>query len=108
MVKSKQSKQRAWTKEEVRLLRALAKQKITAASIARTLNRSLESTKKKASRLGIPLGKVRRWTEDDLRRLKALAKKRQPLTRIARTLHRTVFAVERVASINGISPDFRK
>jgi hypothetical protein len=74
MTKSKRSKQRAWTQKEIRRLTALAKQKMSAAIVARALHRSLDSTKKKASRLGVPLGTAkRRWTQGDLRRLKVLA-----------------------------------
>jgi hypothetical protein len=84
MTKSKRSKQRAWTQKEIRRLTALAKQKMSAAIVARALHRSLDSTKKKASRLGVPLGTAkRRWTQGDLRRLKVLAKRKRSLPYIA-------------------------
>ena len=56
MAKKKPSRQRLWTKDEVRELRALAKQRLTTAIIALRLKRSLDSTKRKASVLGVPLG----------------------------------------------------
>lgn len=109
MVKSKRSKQRAWTDKEIRRLTALARQKMSAAAVARALRRSLDSTKKKASRLGVPLGTAkRRWTEGDLRRLKMLAKRRRSLPYIARSLGRTIFATEKAASVNRISLDLRQ
>jgi len=109
MTKSKRSKQRAWTQKEIRRLTALAKQKMSAAIVARALHRSLDSTKKKASRLGVPLGTAkRRWTQGDLRRLKVLAKRKRSLPYIARSLGRTVFATEKAASVNHISLDLRQ
>lgn len=108
MTKSKRSKQRAWSQKEIRRLTALAKQKMSAATVARALSRSLDSTKKKASRLGVPLGTAkRRWTQGDLRRLKMLAKRKRSLPYIARSLGRTVFATEKAASVNRISLDLR-
>jgi len=69
----------------------------------------LDSTKKKASRLGVPLGTAkRRWTEGDLRRLKTLAKRRRSLPFIAKSLGRTIFATEKAASVNRISLDLRQ
>src|SRR6476659_4953203 len=80
MTKSKRSKQRAWTQKEIRRLTALAKQKMSAAIVARALHRSLDSTKKKASRLGVPLGTAkRRWTQGDMRRFNVLAKRKRSL-----------------------------
>lgn len=95
MAKKKPSRQRLWTKDEVRELRALAKQRLTAAIIARRLKRSLDSTKRKASVLGVPLGAAVRWTKDDLQKLRSLAAKKQPLPTIARALKRTQAAIER-------------
>jgi hypothetical protein len=108
MAKNKSSRQRIWTKDEVRQLKALAKQKLPAAKIARRLKRSLHSTKKKASMLGVPLGAAARWTKDDVRRLRSLAKKKQPLANIARTLKRTISATEKMASNFRISLDMRE
>jgi serine/threonine-protein kinase RIO1 len=109
MVKRKLPKQRTWTNSEVRRLKSLAKQNISAPRVARALHRSLDSTKKKASRLSIALGTAKRpWTAAELRQLKALAKKRRPLPSIAKSLGRTVFATEKVASIHHVSLDFRK
>jgi hypothetical protein len=103
----KASRQRTWTREEEAQLRSLAKQKLPAALIARRLRRSLHSTKKKASNLGVPLGAVARWSEHDLRQLKLLAKQKQPVERIARALNRTTLATEKMASNYGISLDTR-
>jgi hypothetical protein len=108
MAKMKPSKQRIWTKDEIRQLRALAKQKSPAAMIARRLKRSLDSTKKKASMLGVPLGTAARWTEDDLRKLTTLAKRKQPLANIARALKRTKSATQKMASNFGVSLDMRE
>jgi hypothetical protein len=107
MAKRTASAQQNWTTQEVRQLRSLAKQKMPAARIARTLDRSLDSTKHKASRLGLSLGAREPWTADDVKRLRALAKQRKPVPAIAKALKRTVFAVERAASIHRVSLDFR-
>jgi hypothetical protein len=66
--KRKSFKPRIWTKDEIRQLRVLASQRLSAAVIARRLKRSLDSTKKKASNLGMPLGVAVRWTDGELRR----------------------------------------
>jgi hypothetical protein len=89
-------------------LRVLAKQKLPAAVVARRLKRSLHSTKKKASMLGVPLGEAARWSKDDLRMLRTLAKEKQPVARIARALNRTEAATEKMASNYGISLDMRR
>ncbi len=108
MAKLKPFRQRLWTKGEICQLRVLAKQKLAAAIIARRLKRSLDSTKKKASMLGVPLGTAARWTKDDLRKLKTLAKKKQPLANIAKDLKRTISATEKMASKRGISLNMRE
>ena len=54
MVK-KVSKRRQWTKKHVRKLKKLAKKKIPAASIAKTLKRSEGATRQKAFTLGLSL-----------------------------------------------------
>ena len=54
MVK-KVSKRRQWTTEHVRKLKKLAKKKIPAASIAKTLKRSEGATRQKAFTLGLSL-----------------------------------------------------
>ena len=107
MATKKSSRQRIWTNGEIRQLRGLAKQKLPAAAVARRLKRSLDSTKKKASNLGIRLGAVARWTPDDLRRLKSLAKTKRSVGDIARALKRTEAATEKMASNFGVSLDFR-
>src|SRR6476660_5485615 len=99
MTKSKRSKQRAWTQKEIRRLTALAQQKMSAAIVARALHRSLDSTKKKASRLGVPLGTAnRRCTQGDLRRLKLLAKRKRSLPYIASFFFKDAAATEKAAS----------
>jgi hypothetical protein len=52
---AKKSKRRAWTKEDVRTLKTLAKKKTRAASIARTLKRTEGSTRQKAFGMGLSL-----------------------------------------------------
>ena len=51
----KVSKRRQWTKKHVRKLKKLAKKKIHAASIAKTLKRSEGATRQKAFTLGLSL-----------------------------------------------------
>jgi hypothetical protein len=52
---AKKSKRRAWTKDEVRTLKAHAKKKKRAASIARTLKRTEGATRQKAFSIGLSL-----------------------------------------------------
>jgi hypothetical protein len=52
---AKKSKRRAWTSEQVRMLKALAKKKRRAASIARTLKRTEGATRQKAFSIGLSL-----------------------------------------------------
>ena len=47
---------RRWTKEDVRVLKALAREKRKTSVIARTLRRSVGATHQKAMRLGVKLG----------------------------------------------------
>ena len=54
MVK-KRSKRRAWTKEDVRTLKTLARKKTHAARIAKTLKRTVGATRYKAFSLGLSL-----------------------------------------------------
>ena len=49
-------KRRPWTKEDVRTLKTLAREKTKTASIARKLKRSVDATRQKASVLGVTLG----------------------------------------------------
>jgi len=98
MVKSRQrrpssarrraSRQRLWTQDELRRLSSLAKRKFPVAQVARALRRSLYSTKKKASRLGLSLGADDCWSVREARELRALAKRGKPVSYIALTLHR--------------------
>jgi len=55
----KTTKLRPWTKEDVRSLKALAREKAKTMVIARKLKRSVQATYQKASALGVTLG-VRR------------------------------------------------
>jgi hypothetical protein len=52
---AKKSKRRAWTTENIRILKSLAKRKTRAARIAKTLNRSEGATRQKAFSLGLSL-----------------------------------------------------
>jgi hypothetical protein len=54
------TKLRAWTKEDVRTLKTLARQKVKTTVIARKLKRSVGATHQKAMRLGVTLGPTRR------------------------------------------------
>jgi hypothetical protein len=49
-------KLRGWTKEDVRTLKTLAREKKKTTMIARTLKRSVGATYQKASQLGVTLG----------------------------------------------------
>ena len=53
-------KLRPWTKEDVRTLKTLAREKTRTTVIARKLKRSLGATHQKAMRLGVTLGGGRR------------------------------------------------
>jgi hypothetical protein len=49
-------KRRPWTKEDVRTLEALAREKTGTTLIARKLKRTPEATYQRASKLGVTLG----------------------------------------------------
>jgi hypothetical protein len=49
-------KLRPWTKEDVRTLKTLAKEKRKTTAIARTLKRTVGATYQQARRLGVSLG----------------------------------------------------
>ena len=51
----KNSKRREWTTDDIRSLKALARQKTPARKIARTLKRSEGATRQKAFSLGVSL-----------------------------------------------------
>ena len=53
-------KLRPWTKEDVRTLKTLAREKTKTTVIARKLKRSVGATHQKAMRLGVMLGRGRR------------------------------------------------
>jgi hypothetical protein len=52
---AKKSKRRAWTTDDVRTLKSLAKRKKRAPSIARALKRSEGATRQKAFSIGLSL-----------------------------------------------------
>jgi hypothetical protein len=52
----KTTKLRAWTKDDVRMLKTLAREKTKTTVIARKLKRSVGATHQKAMRLGVTLG----------------------------------------------------
>ena len=56
----KATKLRPWTKEDVRTLKALAREKVKTSTIARKLKRSVGATHQKAMRLRVTLGTSRR------------------------------------------------
>jgi hypothetical protein len=56
----KTTKLRPWTKEDVRMLKALAREKVKTSVIARKLKRSVGATYQQSSKLGVSLGTTRR------------------------------------------------
>jgi hypothetical protein len=52
----KTKKLRPWTKEDVRMLKTLGREKTTAAVIARKLKRTYAATRQQAHKLGVSLG----------------------------------------------------
>jgi hypothetical protein len=52
----KTTKIRPWTKEDVRTLKTLARERTKTSVIARKLRRSIQATYQKASALGVTLG----------------------------------------------------
>jgi hypothetical protein len=52
----KASKLRPWTKEDIRTLKSLAREKTKTTMIARKLKRSVQATYQKASALNVRLG----------------------------------------------------
>jgi hypothetical protein len=57
---AKKTKLRQWTKEDVRLLKSLARDKTKTTAIALKLKRTLGATYQQAMRLGVTLGGGRR------------------------------------------------
>ena len=53
---AKTTKLRPWTKDDVRMLKTLAREKTKTTVIARKLKRSVGATYQKAMRLGVTLG----------------------------------------------------
>jgi hypothetical protein len=60
---AKKVKLRAWTKEDVRTLKTLAREKTKTTVIARKLKRSVGATYRKAGALGVTLGAPRKKRE---------------------------------------------
>ena len=58
---------REWTKDDVRTLKTLAREKTKTTVIARRLKRTLGATYQKARELGVTLGGVLGWTSGDRR-----------------------------------------
>ena len=56
----KATKLRPWTKEDVRTLKTLRRDKIEMSAIARKLKRSVGATNQKAMRLGLTRGAARK------------------------------------------------
>jgi hypothetical protein len=56
----KTTKLRPWTKEDVRMLKTLAREKVKTSVIARKLKRSVGATYQQASNLRVTLGTSRR------------------------------------------------
>jgi hypothetical protein len=52
-----------WTKEDIRMLKTLAREKAKTSVIARQLKRTLRATQQKASVLGVRLGTSQRKTK---------------------------------------------
>ena len=56
----KVTKLRAWSKDDVRMLKTLAREGTKTTAIARKLKRSAAATRQKAMRLGVTLGEGRK------------------------------------------------
>ena len=52
----KTTKLRSWTKDDIRTLKTLAREKVKTSVIARKLKRSVDATYQRASKLGVTLG----------------------------------------------------
>ena len=57
---AKATKLRSWTKEDVRTLKTLAREKVKTSVIARKLKRSVGATYQQASKHGVTLGTSQR------------------------------------------------
>ena len=57
---AKTTKLRSWTKEDVRALKTLAREKVKTSVIARKLKRSVGATYQQASKHGVKLGTSQR------------------------------------------------
>jgi hypothetical protein len=56
----KTAKLRPWTKEDIRMLKTLAREKVKTTVIARKVKRSVGATRQKAMHLGVTLGTRRK------------------------------------------------
>jgi hypothetical protein len=59
-MRRKTARLRAWTKEDLRMLKTLAREELKTTMIAQKLKRSYAATRQKASSLGLSLGWGRR------------------------------------------------
>ena len=59
MVARTKSQRREWTKEDVRMLKALAREGTKTTAMARKLKRTLGATRQQAFKLGVSLGASR-------------------------------------------------
>ena len=57
---AKTTKLRPWTKEDVRTLKTMAREKIKTSEIARELKRSVSATYQHTAKLGVTLGMPRK------------------------------------------------
>ena len=55
---AKKVKRREWTKDDIRELKTLARQKVPVAKIAKSLKRTLRATQQKAYSIGVSLNSL--------------------------------------------------
>ena len=64
MAKAKRVVRRAWTKDDVRTMKTMAKAKSGVAKIAKALKRTPGATTVMAAKLGYPFQRVPKWNSD--------------------------------------------
>jgi hypothetical protein len=99
---------RAWSEDDVRALKALAKQKKSDAQIGRALKRSRKAIRQRASIMGLSLSVRLKWSEEAVGLLKRLAFEKKDAESIARILERSTLAIRQKASLLGVSLDTRR
>jgi hypothetical protein len=104
----KRPPRRAWSKDDVRSLETLAKQKKSDAQIGLALKRSRKAIRQRASILGLSLSVRLKWSEEAVGLLKRLAFEKKNAESIARILKRSTLAIRQKASLLGISLDTRR